>query len=93
MSKTLDKISRLQPEYYGYIAKALEKAGFYTIDSNVEIFKNRMGYAYKGGELLITTSRCGTLNVTLANVPAFIEELREIYDLLISRQEMRVKGA
>ena len=93
MSKTLDKISRLQPEYYGYIAKALEKAGFYTIDSNVEIFKNRMGYAYKGGELLIVTSRCGYLNISLENVPLFNEELREIYDLLISRQEMRVKGA
>jgi len=93
MSKALEKISRLQPNDYDYSAKALEKAGFYVIDSGVEIFKNRMGYAYKGGELLITTSRCGALNVTLANVPAFIGELQEIYDLLISRQEMKLKGA
>ena len=91
MSKVLDAVLQLKPQGYQQIAMAWQNAGFYVIDS--EPFAEKMIYAYKNGQMVISTSNCGVLNVSLENVPKLIAELNEVYEMLKERKHMNVKGA
>lgn len=84
MNKNLAAVFRLQPKQYQQLAKAFEDSGFYAIDSRT--FPDDLIYAFKGGDLILATPRCGYLDISLENMPGLIAELQEIYNMLNERE-------